>query len=128
MFKRSIAPSVQTPSINQAEVPIPRQRSLVGTPTPPGTETIFINHYQSPDPGQIEIPNPGLRTRPALRYHQIHGNDDWYWQDNELNGEKIPYRQPPIGPYTERADQPNFGPSRVTIARRVPVTTLTQGG
>lgn len=113
-----------TPSINMAEVPTPRNRSKVGTVKLPGTEQIWENHYQAPDPGQISIPNPGLRTRVALRYHQIHGNPEWpSWGIN--TGQSVSFTNH-FGPYEERANPPGFGTSRVTIGRRQPVTVLKE--
>lgn len=122
-----VASAEVTPSINMAEVPTPRNRSRVGTVKLPGTEKIWENHYQSPDPGQISIPNPGLRTRPALRYIQIHGNPEyaaWAW-DEPLSGQMVGFTNH-VGPYEDRKNPPNTGPGRVTIGRRQPVTKLVE--
>lgn len=125
-MRQKVAPAQQTPYIDQQNVPTPRQRSSVGTVMPPGTETVFINHYQAPDPGQISIPNPGLRTRPALHYHQIHGNPMWYWQDWDLDGSFDKFDKPHTGPYEERPSPPSFDTGRVAVGRRMPVTVLRQ--
>jgi len=113
-----------TPSINMAEVPTPRNRSRVGNTALPGTEQIWENHYQAPDPGQISIPNPGLRTRPALRYHQIHGNAEYpSWGDN--TGQSVGFTNH-FGPYEDRANPPSFANGRVAIGRRQPITQLKE--
>lgn len=124
MRPRSVAPDFITPSINMAEVPTPRNRSRVGTVKLPGTEAIWESHYQSPDPGQISIPNPGLRTRPALRYNQVHGNSEYpLWGTN--TGQSVAFTNH-FGPHSERKEGPNTGPGRVTIGRRQPVTKLVE--
>jgi len=116
-----------TPSIDMGEVPTPRNRARVGVIRRPGTEKIWENHYQAPDPGQISIPNPGLRTRPALRYIQIHGNNEaplWDWE-SPLSGQMVGFTNH-FGPYEERKQGPNTGPGRVSIGRRQPVTELKE--
>lgn len=116
-----------TPSINQAEVPTPRVRSRVGTVRLPGTEEIYENFYQAPDPGQISIPNPGLRTKPGVpRYNQTHGRADWEFKGfGDNSGQSVSFHNH-FGPYSERAEGPNTGPGRVAIGRRQPVTQLTE--
>ncbi|HVV70670.1 MAG TPA: hypothetical protein VHI52_04085 [Verrucomicrobiae bacterium] len=120
-----VNPDYMPGGINQTDVPTPRNRQSVGPVMPPGTETIFRHNYQAPDPGQIHIPNPGLRTRPATRFHQIHGNPLWYWQDNELSGEVVRFGVH-TGPYEDRPYPPSFTTGRVAVARRLPVSQLEQ--
>lgn len=118
-------PEIMPGGIDQSGVPTPRQRYSTGPVMPPGTETIFRNNYQSADPGQIHIPNPGLRTRPAKRYHEIHGNPLWYWQDNELSGDVVKFGVH-TGPYSDRENPPSFDTGYVAVSRRLPVTQLVQ--
>lgn len=124
---RGMSAATATPSIDMAEVPTPRVRSQVGVTRRPGTEQIFENFYQAPDPGQISIPNPGLRSKPGVpRYNQIHGRANWEWEGfGDNSGQSIAFTNH-FGPYSERAEGPNTGPGRVAIGRRQPVTALTE--